>query len=285
MKKIDKYFDSVIEGYALETLNTFPDECIDITVTSPPYNKRRNSFGWLVQNNGYSHYNDSISEEKYQEWQINILNELYRITKPGGSLFYNHKIRWKNGVLLHPFEFIMKSDWNLRQEIIWDRSIAANVRGWRFYQVEEHIYWMYKPIGDHLVGRELESRHAKMSSIWRIKPVPRNENHPASFPLELPIRAIYSMPGEDQKVILDPFCGTGTTLVAAKILDHHYIGIDISPDYVEYARKRLQDYLSEIEIAENEMSLHVVKDPFRARKKRGTVSWPFGPNGTENTPE
>ena len=265
-------------GDALEWLQQIPSEEIDITVTSPPYNKRENSFGWLVQTNGYSHFDDRLPESEYQLWQGKILEELYRVTKPGGSLFYNHKLRWVDGRLLHPYEWITSSVWTIRQEIIWDRFLAANVRGWRFWQVDERIYWLYKPIGNHIVGEELESKHAKMGSIWRLKPVPRKKEHPAPFPLELPLRAIYSMPGLEKKVVLDPFCGTGTTLVAAKLLNHDYIGIDVSPDYVGFACERLINYQSELSQAEEELSKHVVNDPFKDRKKRGTVNWPFAPS-------
>ena len=269
--------DTIIVGDVLEKLRIIPDDSIDVTVTSPPYNKRNKSQGWLVTNKQYTHFNDDMPEEKYQAWQVKVLNELLRITKPGGSLFYNHKIRWVRGLLLHPYGWISRSDWNLRQEIIWDRTLAANVRGWRFWQVDERIYWLYKPIGNHLVGEELESRHAKASSIWRFKPVPRKEAHPAPFPLELPLRAIYSMSGKEKKVVLDPFCGTGTTLVAAKLLGQHFLGIDISPVYAQYARERLANWENEKPIAEQEIARHVVTDPFVERKKRGTVNWPYGP--------
>ena len=271
------FLNSVQAARALTILDQLPENCIDVTVTSPPYNKQENTFGWLVRTDRYSNYQDRQLESKYQAWQADVLNELFRVTKPGGSLFYNHKTRWDSGRLIHPLEWIVRSSWNLRQEIIWDRTLAANVRGWRFWQVDERIYWLYKPIDNHLVGQELESCHAKMGSIWRMKPVARSENHPAPFPLELPMRAIYSMPGETRKVILDPFCGTGTTLVAAKLLGHDYIGIDIAPDYVAYSQERLENYEAEQERAEVEKGKHVVKDPFRKRKERGTVKWPFAP--------
>jgi len=281
MYTLKSILDSVKTGEALEELRQFPDSCIDITVTSPPYNKRRNTYGWLVQTNRYSHSDDRMPEKDYQDWQIQVLNEVHRTTKPGGSLFYNHKIRWSRGKLLHPYSWIVQSQWDMRQEIIWDRTIAANVRGWRFWQVDERIYWLYKPIDNHLVGEELEARHAKMGSIWKFKPVPRNNNHPAPFPLELPLRAIYSMQGDRQKVVLDPFCGIGTTLVAAKLIGHHYIGIDISPDYVEFAKKRLENCEDERDKARKEMEKHVVKDPFKARKQRGTVTWPYAPENVD----
>lgn len=270
--------DRVIVGNSLDELKKLPEDCIDITVTSPPYNKTRNTHGWLVQTNRYSNFEDWMPEEKYQIWQFDVLNELYRVTKPGGYLFYNHKIRWSNGRLLHPFEWIFHTDWTIRQEIIWDRVLAANVRGWRFWQIDERIYWLYKPIDQHLVGMELESRHAKMGSIWHLKPEPRNDNHPAPFPLELPLRAIYSMPGDNTKVVLDPFCGTGTTLVAAKLLGHNYIGFDVSSEYVAFSEKRLINIEKEKKRAQVEIEKHVVHDPFQKRKERGTVSWPFAPD-------
>ena len=270
--------DKIIVGDVLTELQKLPDSSIDITVTSPPYNKGKQKKGWLVSNEAYSHSDDYMPEAYYQAWQIDVLNELLRVTKPGGSLFYNHKIRWDKGNLIHPYTWISDSDWSLRQEIIWDRGLAGNLRGWRFLQIDERIYWLYRPIGTHIVGEELESRHAKTSSIWKLKPAKRMDSHPAPFPIELPVRAIYSMPGDPPKTILDPFCGTGTTLVAAKILGHNFIGIDISPTYVEYSKNRLENWEGEKSKAEEEKKKHVVKDPFKARKERGTVTWPFAPD-------
>jgi modification methylase len=278
MKTIKYFLNKVIVGDALETLKTIPDETIDITVTSPPYNKRNKTHGWLVTREKYSNYDDYLAEDKYQEWQIELLNELERVTKPGGSVFYNHKIRWDDGKLIHPFEWVSKSKWNIRQEIIWDRMIAANMRGWRFWQVDEKIYWLNKPVENYLIGKEIKPKHAKFSSIWRMKPEPRNENHPAPFPLGLPLRAIFSILERKGKVVLDPFAGTGTTLVAAKILGHNYIGIDVSKDYAQIARARLRNYKKELDLANEEINKHKIDDSFKARKKRGTVSWPFGPN-------
>ena len=86
----------------------------DIGVTSPPYNKRDGNKGWLVDKVSYSNSKDNTSEGKYQEEQILVLNEIYRITKPGGSFFYNHKIRRKKGVSIYPLEWLLKSDWSVK---------------------------------------------------------------------------------------------------------------------------------------------------------------------------
>lgn len=64
-------------------------------VTSPPYNKRENKKGWLVKNVKYHNSSDKKPENKYQQEQIDVLNELFRITKPGGSFFIIIKLDGK----------------------------------------------------------------------------------------------------------------------------------------------------------------------------------------------
>ncbi len=266
---IEQFANKIIKADVLETLLRLPDSCVDVGVTSPPYNKQENKKGWLVKNVVYSGATDKLPEDEYQDIQVKVLNEIYRVTKPGGSFFYNHKTRWERGYMIHPMDWLRKTKWTIRQEIIWDRKIAANIRGWRFWQVEERIYWLYKAKGKSLIGKELESKHALLTSIWRFSPETNNP-HPAPFPLALPVRAIYSIMSDAKGgLVIDPYCGSGTTLVAAKILGHNYIGVDITEEYVKYAERRLRDYEREIPLAEEELSKHVVTKTFAERKERG----------------
>ena len=274
---LEPFLDQVIQGDVLDVLRQLPDNCVDVGVTSPPYNKGEDQKGWLVDRVKYQGATDRRAEEEYQAWQIEVLNEIWRVTKPGGSFFYNHKLRWRRGRMYHPYEWVSRTKWVVRQELIWDRMIAANLRGWRFWQVDERIYWLYKPIGSHRVGKELKSRHALLTSIWRFPPE-RDNVHPAPFPLELPLRAIYAVMDEAQGgVVLDPFAGSGTTLVAAKILGHHYIGIEISAEYVEMAQRRLLNFQRELPRAQKEISKHQVKKTFKQRKAEGAFTGRYGP--------
>jgi len=127
--KETNYIDQIFQGDTLTILKNLPDEILDMGVTSPPYNKGENKKGWLVKNVKYVGATDKMPENEYQQNQIDVLNEIYRATKPGGSFFYNHKLRWERGVLLHPMDWLRRTNWIIRQEIIWDRMIAANIRG------------------------------------------------------------------------------------------------------------------------------------------------------------
>ena len=258
----------LVQGNTLKKLKELESDSIDLGITSPPYNKCNNN-GWLVKKVKYESHADNMNEDDYQEDQIQVLNELYRVIKPGGSFFYNHKLRWAKGELLHPFNWLNKTSWTIKQEIIWNRKITGNVRGWRFWGIDERIYWLYKPIGTNKIGKELKSKHALLSSIWEIRPE-NNNPHPAPFPIDIPARIIYSIMDDEDGIVIDPYSGSGTTLVAAKLLGKKYVGIELSKEYIKMATQRInKPWDKDIERLEAEKDLHKVVKTFKQRKAEG----------------
>lgn len=258
--------NTILLGNVLDSLPTLPPDLIDLSITSPPYNKGKTNKGWLTEEVVYNASSDDIPEELYQQQQITILDEIFRITKSTGHFFYNHKVRWHKGKLIHPMEWIAKSKWNIRQEIIWDRNIASNIRGWRFWQIDERIYWLQKAEG---TGTELESKDALLTSVWKIHPeINKANTHPAPFPLVLPARIIISLL-KTKGVVFDPYSGSGTTLVAAKLLGHDFLGMDISQAYIDMATKRLAECDKEFPIIETEQKKHIVTKTYKQRKAEG----------------
>jgi len=86
-------------------------------------------------------------------------------------------------------------------------------------------------------------------SVWEFPPESAEKvGHPAPFPVELPYRCIqlYTFKGE---VVLDPFCGVGTTAIAALKSGRHFVCIDINPEYVEKARARVSDFLAQMRLS------------------------------------
>jgi modification methylase len=262
-----KPINELILGDTLQTLQKIDSDYFDLGITSPPYNKCNNQ-GAIIKKVKYDSYDDNLPEDIYQQHQIEVLNEIYRTMKPGGSFFYNHKCRWANGTMLHPIAWLSKTKWQLKQEIIWNRKITGNLRGWRFWQTDERIYWLYKP-NSSKIGKELLPKHAKFTGIWDIMPENKNP-HPAPFPLTIPTRIIYSIFDDDKdKIVLDPYGGSGSVALSCALFGCNYVSIDISSNYVEMAKERLNNVENYREKYQNEIDKHFVKGiTYQERKRR-----------------
>ena len=248
-------------GDVLEILKEIPDNSIDMIFTSPPYNiglKDRKDTNIAT----YDSWDDNMEWEEYCNWQVEILNECFRVVKDGGTLFYNHKDKFKNETYHNPIEILFRTDWKIKQNIIWDRTSALSYNAGMFGDVYENIYYCYK--GN---SPKTKTCHNIMGTIWKI-PRETNNNHPAPFPLELPLRAIYSIfDVEENKTILDIFNGSGTTGVASLLMNHKYIGIDISGKYLDMSIKRLDNYMNESMRGQIEIDKHVVENAYQGGKK------------------
>ena len=123
----EKFINKVFNYDCLKFMKDMPSNFINCTITSPPYNKGEQG-AILVPKIKYDSFKDNIAEKQYQQKQIETLNEIYRITKFGGSCLYNHKPRWNKGKSIYPFSWINKTNWEIRQMIIWNRKITGNLR-------------------------------------------------------------------------------------------------------------------------------------------------------------
>lgn len=233
-----EYINRVFKSDCFKLMQEMPPDFIDCTITSPPYNKG-DTGAVLVPKIKYDCYEDNIPEEQYQQNQIDILNQLYRVTKLGGSCFYNHKSRWSKGKPIHPFSWIGKSKWQMRQMIVWNRKLTGNLRAWRFYQTHEELWWLWKDNGESPGKNQINMAQASFGTVWNIPPYQNKEiKHPCLFPPEIPARFMLATTNVDD-IIFDPFAGCGTTLVVANQLGRRYIGVDISQEYVKICNDRI----------------------------------------------
>jgi len=211
------------------------DNVVDLIITSPPYNLGHDNWkmggeGREQRENGIG-YQDDRNEREYQQWQLNVFQELYRVASDGASFFYNHKLRQIDGEVIHPMDWIRDdaNPWTLRQEIVWDRESTHNHSPGIFWPIDERIYWMVK--GEPKIPDDGTGMH----SIWEFHGPKPDTDHPAPFPDELPRRCIESV-GCEGDTIFDPFAGSFTTCEVAGKLGYESIGVDIDGSYVE--RKR-----------------------------------------------
>lgn len=222
----------------LEGLSLLENNSIDLIITSPPYNKagfngknkRTDKCIWnKTIDYGGNVEVDNMNETDYQEWQIKILNECFRVLKPNGSMFYNHKLRVKNNKASFPLEWINKSKFIFRQMIIWDRSTSPNLDKCRYIPSTEYIFWLIKEQKNPRFER-LENTLFP-TEVWKSSPV-KNSKHPAPFPIELVDNIIPNVAQGEKITVLNPFMGSGT--VALSAIKHHcnYIGFDLFTEYL-----------------------------------------------------
>jgi modification methylase len=235
-------FNKIYLMDVLDGLKQLSDNSIDAAVTSPPYNKLGLLKGKKQQGSDwtgyitYENFDDNMPEEEYQQWQIDILNEIQRVLKPTGSLFYNHKNRRYNKREYSPYEWVGKSKLNLFQTIVWNRKLDVNNNSSFFQPVYELIYWLNKDNKNTPTFYKKQVNEQK--SIWTILPKYKLP-HPAPFPEELVEQCILAITKEGD-VVLDPFMGIGTTAVVCKRLNRKYIGFDISEEYIKLAEENIE---------------------------------------------
>jgi site-specific DNA-methyltransferase (adenine-specific) len=227
-------------GDCMDILPTLPSVQSCIAFTSPPYNLGEgmedkgglrvghggSKWGDAKLRGGYEVHDDAMPYPEYAEWQRKLIDELYRIA---GAVFYNHKPRVVKRQLRLPL--FAADDVLLRQIVMWDRGSGFNYMSGAYMPQHEwiiiyaHEWW------------ELRDKSASgVGDVWRIPPASDAE-HPCSFPVALPTRAIETS-GAD--CVIDPFMGVGTTGVAATNLGRKFLGIEQNPRYFDIACKRIE---------------------------------------------
>ena len=252
-------YDYIECGDCIELMRKLPDSCIDLTVTSPPYDNLRDYKGY------------SFDFE-------NTAKELFRITKDGGVVVWivnDATIKGsETGTSFKQALFFKDIGFNLHDTMIWEKPTftATGSLAVRYAPVFEYMFIFSKgkpktfnPIKDKVNKRFGEEKHGTIRqkdgstrpqsslgkkinqygqrhNVWKISTEQSNSNrfHPAQFPEALAHDHIisWSNPGD---VVFDPFLGSGTTAKVAVLTNRHYIGFEISEEYVEIANKRVEE--------------------------------------------
>lgn len=265
---------SFLEGDVIEQLKTLPDNEFDCIVTSPPYNIGKN-YGKKVD--------DKKPMDKYLDWILDVFTECKRVLKPDGSVFINIGYSNVEPWIAMDVAQKLRSTFVLQNNITWVKNISIDetsyghfkpINSKRFLNVTNETILHFTKTGDVSVERlaigvpymhksNLKERNKKVSKTGETKPDVRcrgntwfikyetvqskkeRGDHPASYPVELAEMCIKLAVGDRKDVkILDPFIGTGTTLIACKKLGVEGVGIDINHEFLEFARTRFLEYTS-----------------------------------------
>jgi len=238
--------DTVHTKDALELIRALPDESVDLCFTDPPYNVSHKNKIYRDYRSG--NRGDLVYD--YGEWDytydpIPFLNETKRVLAQGGSFviftseqLYGTYRQWAED----------DSDMLAKQMIIWEKTNPVpNFRKVSYRQATEVLIWISKgPISksnpNFIFTTQEGTKNIKKFPICggkeRIKRPDTGKSHPNQKPVAL-CREIIQTHCKERGVVLDPYCGVGSILVACKQLNRHYIGNDKDPIYADMARSRL----------------------------------------------
>jgi len=242
----------ILRKDCLKWLENQREENIHLTFIDPPFR----------QGKYYRFFDDNQAEGKYWDWLKEVLSRVYKITVKGGVVYFMQ--REKN--VEHILRILREAGWNYQNLIIWKKKTSAIPSRFRFskqYQIIAFASKGEKPRCFNKLRVDLpiprEYKYERVNGIYlpdvwddireltsgyfagdeAIRDPRGNRVHTQQSPVALLLRIILTctLPGD---TILDPFAGTGTTVVVAKQLKRNYIGIEIDPEYVKLVKNRLK---------------------------------------------
>ena len=236
----------------LVTIDNLPKECLDLVITSPPYNVDlgNNKF----HKNPYDIYNDNKNHKDYILWLKEIFFKLYDKLKDGGRICINIG-DGKNGKIVSHSDIIqfMKEKYLVYTIIIWNKSQIGNRTSWGSFKSPsspsfptpfEYILVFSK--NTHKLQYKGETDLTKQEFIdWSLahwtmahQNNQKKIGHNAMFPIELPKRCMKLFSWMDS-IVYDPFMGSGTTALVCIQNNRNYIGSEISENYCNIAKERI----------------------------------------------
>jgi adenine-specific DNA-methyltransferase len=256
-------------GDTLKFLKTLPSECVNLIITSPPYN-----IGKIYEN--------KTDLQIYLQNQEKVIIELLRILTNSGSICWEVGNFIKNGEVfpldVYYYEIFKKYDLKLRNRIIWHFGHGLHCKN-RFSGRYETILWFSKtddyifnidpirvpakypgkraykgPNKGKLSGNPLGKNPSDVwnflaneweESFWEFPNVksnhPEKTNHPCQFPIELVERCVLALTNQGDSV-LDPYCGVGSGLIAGLMHKRKVIGVEKEAEYIQIAKNRINQF-------------------------------------------
>jgi site-specific DNA-methyltransferase (adenine-specific) len=278
MKEIEEVLGQIINGDCVEVMSEFPENSIDLIVTSPPYSV----------NIKYDVYDDNTTLDEYLDFSKKWLESAFRVLKDDGRICvnvpYEINLKDRGGRV-----FIVSEIWNVMKEIGYNwfglidleedsphRSKTTAWGSWMscsqpyIYNPKECVIIAYKNSpkkltkGDSqwtgvLTKTEDEDGNLKNKVVYQDEDkkefmelvfgqwnyfADTKQQTKATFSMDIPSKAIKILTYKND-IVMDPFAGSGTSMVSAEILGRRWIGIELSPNYCDVARERVQHFIDQ----------------------------------------
>ena len=297
------YLNKINLGNSVEVMKEIPDNFVDLTVTSPPYDNMRSYIGKIKD--------DVVFDDHYSFPFVEMATELFRITKDGGVVVWvvNDQIvnGGESGTSFRQALKFQEIGFKIYDTMIYHKNGAPFPESGRYSQVFEYMFVFVKgkkPNSANII-KDKENKWAgvsnfgKRSSRTKDGEIKKMDNftvaefgsrynvwyinngagyttkdkyayeHPAMFPESLAEDHILSWSKEGD-VVLDPMVGSGTTCKMAKMNNRNFIGIDLNEEYVTIAKRRISEVTPYSDINPNPKVKYIFsrEDALAKRKKK-----------------
>ena len=260
--KILKTKNEFSKGNCINLLKKSKDNFFDHCITDPPYSisqyDNKKEIGWYKSNTTwrdkkkYSKINenwDSFTDDDYIKFTFDWLSQIIRVVKENGNIliFGSYHNIYKIGFIADMLNL------KVVNSIIWyKRNAFPNITQRMFCESTEQIIWLVNNnkkkaknwVFNYNAMKELTDNKKQMRNMWDIPMTSVGEKkfgkHPSQKPIEVLKRLILGCTNESD-LILDPFCGSGTTAVVAKMYKRNFYCIDKISKYLDLAKKRVEE--------------------------------------------
>lgn len=247
-------------GDARNLLKEIPSNSVNLVITSPPYNIGKK----------YGKYKDKVSLEEWENLIDEITREIYRILTPDGSFFLNlSPIPLGENKEIFPlpylgYNILKKNNFYIRNIITWTFNNMQNCIN-RLSGRYENIIWGVKDLKNYKFNldevripyitqndKRLTGSGRNPTDVWyfdRVNNMVKKKNnltHPTIYPIDM-IERIIKMSSDKNDVVLDPFLGSGTTVIAAAKLGRKGIGIELDDKYESEIQSRIDNEVNVME--------------------------------------
>lgn len=236
----------------LRLMRLMPAGCVDAVFADPPYRLSGGGVtvkGGRVRSVDKGEWDRSRGFAADHEFNVRWLSEARRVLKPDGTLWVTgtHHVIFSLGYALQSLGF------RVVNHVVWEKpDPPPNASHTAFRHSHESLIWASKnrasrytfnhDLVNRVNGTDGPEPAAQVSSVWRMRAVPRSEKrhgyHPTQKPLRLVRRALLASTREGE-LVLDPFAGSGTTAVAAKELNRTFVGAELEEEFLELAGRRI----------------------------------------------
>ena len=271
---IENYINRVLNGDTIEVMSEMPEGWVDLIVTSPPYNVG-------IQ---YDTHNDEIVMDEYWEWSEKWLTEAYRLLKDDGRMAINipyevnvqarggrvffaselYQVMKKVGFKFYGIVDLEEDSPHRSKTTAWGSWMSPSAP--YIYNPKECVILAYKKVhikkvkgepqwkgepylteeGKNKVAYSEQDKKEFMELVfgqWKYFADTRSLTK-ATFSMDIPEKAIKILSYRND-VVLDPFNGSGTSCVAAVVHDRRWVGIELSENYCEIAKQRIQSFVDQ----------------------------------------